>query len=112
MGCRATLRAWRGSAPGDVAHPPCQPSGPRWGRRPDLLQSPTRQAAVRQNSGGRWEMDLSELYRDIVESSPDGLWVVDLEGRTVYANPEIARMHRIGAEELAALTVFDTLDEV
>ena len=57
-------------------------------------------------------MDLSELYRDIVESSPDGLWVNDLEGRTLYANPEIARMHRIGAEGLAALTVFDTLDEV
>ena len=56
-------------------------------------------------------MDLSELYRDIVESSPDGLWVIDLQGRTVYANPEIARMHRIDYEALAALTVFDTLDE-
>ena len=40
-------------------------------------------------------MDLSELYRDIVEGSPDGLWVIDLDGRTVYANPEIARLHRI-----------------
>ena len=56
-------------------------------------------------------MNLSELYRDIVESSPDGLWVIDLDGRTVYANPEIARLHRIADEELAALTVFDTLDE-
>ena len=56
-------------------------------------------------------MDLSELYRDIVESSPDGLWVVDLDGRTIYANPEIARLHRIPVEGLAALTVFDTLDE-
>ena len=27
-------------------------------------------------------MDLSGLYRDIVESSPDGLWVIDLDGRT------------------------------
>jgi PAS domain S-box-containing protein len=57
-------------------------------------------------------MDLSELYRDIAESSPDGLWVVDLDGRTVYANPEIGRMHRISDEKLAELTVFDTLDEV
>ena len=56
-------------------------------------------------------MDLSELYRDIVEGSPDGLWVIDLDGRTVYANPEIARLHRIADEGLAALTVFDTLDE-
>ena len=56
-------------------------------------------------------MDLSELYRDIVESSPDGIWVLDLEGRTLYTNPEIARIHRIPQEELAGLTVFDTLDE-
>ena len=56
-------------------------------------------------------MDLSELYRDIVETSPDGIWVIDLDGRTVYANREIARMHRVSEEELAALTVFDTLDE-
>ena len=56
-------------------------------------------------------MDLSELYRDIVEGSPDGLWVIDLDGRTVYANPEIARLHRISDEGLTALTVFDILDE-
>ena len=57
-------------------------------------------------------MDLSELYRDIVETSPDGIWVIDLDGRTLYANPEIARLHRDRRDEgLAALTVFDTLDE-
>ena len=55
-------------------------------------------------------MDLSELYRDVVETSPDGIWVFDLDGRTVYANAEIARMHRISTEALADLTVFDTLD--
>ncbi len=33
------------------------------------------------------------------------------DGRTVYANPEIARLHRIVDEGLAALTVFDILDE-
>jgi PAS domain S-box-containing protein len=56
-------------------------------------------------------MDLSELYRDIVETSPDGIWVLDLDGRTVYANPEIARMHRVDPDRLPSLTVFDTLDE-
>ena len=55
-------------------------------------------------------MDLSGLYRDIVETSPDGIWVIDLDGRTVYANREIARIHRVSEDELAALTVFDTLD--
>ncbi len=57
-------------------------------------------------------MDFSELYRDVVETSPDGIWVIDLEGRTLYANPEIARLHRIDPAELSGLTVFDTLDEV
>ncbi len=56
-------------------------------------------------------MDLTDLYRDIVETSPDGIWVIDLEGRTLYANPEIARIHRIPVSELGTLSVFDTLDE-
>src|SRR4051794_14621726 len=55
-------------------------------------------------------MDLSEPYRDIVETSSDGIWVLDLHGRTLYANPAIAGIHRISDDELAALTVFETLD--
>jgi PAS domain S-box-containing protein len=55
-------------------------------------------------------MDLSQLYRDIVETSPDGIWVVDLEGRTLYANPEIARIHRVAPEALGDLSVLDILD--
>jgi PAS domain S-box-containing protein len=55
-------------------------------------------------------MDLADLYRDIVETSPDGIWVIDLTGRTVYANAEIARMHRVHEDALPELTVRDTLD--
>ncbi len=55
-------------------------------------------------------MDLGALYRDIVETSPDGIWVFDIEGRTLYANPEIARMFGVGESELPQLTVFDSLD--
>jgi PAS domain S-box-containing protein len=56
-------------------------------------------------------MDLSDRYREIVETSPDVIWVIDLEGRTVYANPALARVHRILDEDVPSLTVFDTLDE-
>ena len=56
-------------------------------------------------------MDLTDLYRTLVETSPDGIWVIDLEGRTLYANPEIARIHGVPVEDLSTLTVFDTLDE-
>jgi PAS domain S-box-containing protein len=55
-------------------------------------------------------MELASLYRDIVETSPDGIWVFDLEGRTLFANAAIAEMYGAPAEEVAQLTVFDTLD--
>jgi PAS domain S-box-containing protein len=57
------------------------------------------------------DMELADLYRNIVETSPDGIWVIDLDGRTLYANAEIARIHRVPVEELKTLSVFDTLDE-
>ncbi|WP_309648537.1 response regulator [Nocardioides sp.] len=56
-------------------------------------------------------MDLPELYRDIVETSPDGIWVFDLEGTTLYANTELARMYGVPRDRFAHVTVFDTLDE-
>ena len=54
--------------------------------------------------------DRNDLYGTIVETSLDGIWVIDLEGRTIYANPAIARIHGVAVDELATLTVFDTLD--
>lgn len=57
-------------------------------------------------------MELPTLYQDIVETSPDGIWVFDLEGRTLYANPALAQMFGVPVSELTALTYFDSLDEV
>lgn len=51
-----------------------------------------------------------DLYRDIVESSPDGVWVVDLEGRTVYANRVIARMCGVPEHEAMAMDLREALD--
>ncbi|WP_182524200.1 response regulator [Nocardioides dongkuii] len=56
-------------------------------------------------------MELAGLYRDIVESSPDGIWVFDLEGRTVFANAAIVEMYGAGPGEPGPETVFETLDE-
>ncbi|WP_372729538.1 response regulator [Nocardioides sp.] len=56
-------------------------------------------------------MDHGRLFRDIVETSPDGIWVLDLDGRTIYANAEIARLYGVPESEVMDLTVFDTLDE-
>ena len=56
-------------------------------------------------------MDLPALYRDIVETSPDGIWVFDVKGRTLYANAEIIRMLGIEESQVHTLTVFDSVDE-
>ena len=57
-------------------------------------------------------MELAGLYRDIVETSPDGFWVFDLDGRTLYGNPALRAFFGVGPEEMLGLTVFDSLDEV
>jgi PAS domain S-box-containing protein len=51
------------------------------------------------------------LYRDIVETSRDGIWVIDAQGRTLYANARIAELLGRSPDELEQLTVFDALDE-
>ena len=44
-------------------------------------------------------------YRSIVEESPDGIWVFDLEGRTIYANAAIAGLVGKAAITLSAQAV-------
>ena len=56
-------------------------------------------------------MSTEELYREIVEGSSDGIWVFDLSGATIYANPTLARMFGVTQEEFTRLTVFDSLDD-
>ena len=56
-------------------------------------------------------MELATLYRDIVERSPDAFWVCDLRGRTMYVNGAMCELYGATAEEMADVTVFDSLDE-
>ncbi len=55
-------------------------------------------------------MDDATFYRTIVETSPDGIWVIDLQGRTIYANEVISRMYGIAHEDVGRLWAQDTLD--
>ncbi len=50
------------------------------------------------------------FFRQVVESSPDGIWAVDLHGRTLHANRRAAELLGRGPEEMADLTVYDVLD--
>ncbi|HEX2894494.1 MAG TPA: PAS domain-containing protein [Marmoricola sp.] len=51
------------------------------------------------------------VYRQVVESSPDGLWFVDAEGCTVFANARAAELLGRTEEELGRLCFADLLDE-
>ncbi len=56
-------------------------------------------------------MDLERVYRDIVESSPDPIWLIDFDARTLYANPAMADLYGVPTEEMSGVTFYDTVDE-
>lgn len=51
----------------------------------------------------------AERYRLIVELAQEGIWVVDAEGRTEYANPQLAHMLGYTVTEMHGLSVFDCI---
>lgn len=56
-------------------------------------------------------MQLHHLYREIVETSKDGMWVFDLDGRLLHANRACAELMGVAFEEVLERTAFDFLDE-
>jgi len=48
-----------------------------------------------------------ERYRSIVETSLEGIWTIDLEGRTTFANARMSRMLHCTADELACASLWD-----
>ncbi len=54
-------------------------------------------------------MDLEQVYRDIVATSPDPIWLVDLDARTVFANQPMATLYGVSPLAMHDVTVYDTL---
>ena len=54
----------------------------------------------------------ARLYRKLVEASTDGLWLLDADGRTLYANPRMAELLGRAPDEMAGLSAYDVHDEV
>lgn len=50
-------------------------------------------------------------YRQIVERAPEGIWIVDPDNRTSFANPRLAQMLGWSEEKMAGMSLFDFLDE-
>ena len=51
------------------------------------------------------------IHRRIVESSLDGLWVVDASGRTVFANHRVGEILGRTHEEISRITVTEVLED-
>jgi PAS domain S-box-containing protein len=50
-------------------------------------------------------------YRGIVEGAPEGIWIIDPDNRTTFANPRLAQMLGWSEEEMSGRSLFDFLDE-
>ncbi len=48
-----------------------------------------------------------ERYRRIVEAAQEGIWMVDIQGRTVFANQRVTEMLGYTSEELQGLPFYD-----
>jgi PAS domain S-box-containing protein len=76
----------------------------------DLLRRSLRYAIERK----RIEMDLRESrqrYQQIVETAQEGIWAVDAQGVTTYANPRMAEMLGCQAQEMTGRSFLDFMDE-
>ena len=63
-------------------------------------------------SPGALAPELSEvMYRQVVESGNEGIWVFDLVGATVYVNERMADMLGYAVQETASISLLDVLDE-
>ncbi|WP_270889459.1 response regulator [Pedococcus sp. 5OH_020] len=52
-----------------------------------------------------------DLARWLVQATPDGLWVLDAQGRTVFANDRMAQLLGRTAAQMAGLDAYSALDE-
>lgn len=91
------------------------------GTREELLQELTAlRARVAELEGrgcspsddGRSPAETEQLYRRLVETSPDSIVLTDIEGRVLVANRQTAKLHRFAdASELVGLNVLDIVPE-
>ena len=50
-------------------------------------------------------------YRRIVETANEGIWMIDTEGKTTFANQKIASMLGVTPQEMLNKTLFDFMDD-
>ncbi len=52
-----------------------------------------------------------ELYRGIIETADEGVWIIDAESKTTFANAKLAEMIGYSAEELLGKSPYEFMDD-
>jgi len=70
----------------------------------NILEEHRRRSQERLRAG-------EEKYSKLLESAQEGIWVIDGQERTTYANPGMANMLGCTVQEMAGKSLFDFMDE-
>ncbi|MEA2900441.1 MAG: two-component system, sensor histidine kinase and response regulator [Actinomycetota bacterium] len=55
--------------------------------------------------------DSEVRFRRIVETANEGIWLLDVDGGTTFANGKVAEILGFPPDEMASLTIFDVVDD-
>jgi diguanylate cyclase (GGDEF)-like protein/PAS domain S-box-containing protein len=78
----------------------------REGHRP--AAAPRAHAAAPAGLSGL--VETTSWYRQVVDQTHEGVWAVDMAGRTLFANRRIAEMLRCSPEAMAGSSIWDFVD--
>ena len=106
----------------DIEHRIIQPDGTiRWlGSKGTLLRDETgkavQMAGIVQDITDRKQAEKAlreseAQYRRLIETADEGIWILDTEGKTTFANTKMAQMLGYTAEEMMGLSLFAFMDE-
>ncbi|TGM61920.1 sensor histidine kinase [Leptospira adleri] len=56
------------------------------------------------------EIRLDSLYKKIIDTSQEGIWILDKTGKTTFANPKIGQLYGIKPEDMLGLNILDIVE--
>ncbi|TGK19094.1 PAS domain S-box protein [Leptospira stimsonii] len=56
------------------------------------------------------ELRLDSLYKKIIDTSQEGIWILDKTGKTTFANPKIGELYGIKPEEMLGMNILEVVE--
>jgi PAS domain S-box-containing protein len=78
---------------------------------PPVFVARARPIAEAERPSGDSSAHDTGLYKRLVEGADEGIWVIDAEHRTTYANEAMARMLGYSVDQLLGKPIFDFMDD-